>query len=174
MTDTVLYNILVSKLEKHGFDGYITEWIKELAVWSPSKSCSEQLSVQEETKWGDFPQQSVLGSVLLNIFVSDVVIEIEYSFSKFSSNTKPCCQHAVDMSTRPEGPCQASGVGLYKTQEVQQCQIWSPAPELGQSQAQIQVGQEMDWEQLWGEGLGAFVSWKALHEVAVCTCNPKS
>ncbi|GAB0178700.1 mitochondrial enolase superfamily member 1 [Grus japonensis] len=48
--DTVPHNILVSKLERHGFDGWMDHSVdKELAGWSHSKSCGQRLNVQVET-----------------------------------------------------------------------------------------------------------------------------
>ncbi|GAB0178366.1 mitochondrial enolase superfamily member 1 [Grus japonensis] len=47
--DTVPHNILVSKLERHGFDGWMDHSVdKELAGWSHSKSCGQRLNVQVE------------------------------------------------------------------------------------------------------------------------------
>ena len=45
--DTVPHDILVSKLERHGFDD------KELAGWLHAKSCGQWLNAQVETsdKW---------------------------------------------------------------------------------------------------------------------------
>ena len=47
------------------------------------------------------------------------------------------------------------------------------ASEARQSQAQMQVGQRMAWEQLWGEGFGSADWWEIQHELAVCTYSPE-
>ncbi|GAB0190291.1 mitochondrial enolase superfamily member 1 [Grus japonensis] len=47
--ETILHDILVSKLERHGFDGWTTRWIRNWLDGHTQESCNQWLDIQVET-----------------------------------------------------------------------------------------------------------------------------
>ncbi|GAB0175925.1 mitochondrial enolase superfamily member 1 [Grus japonensis] len=86
--DTVPHDILVSKLERHGFDGWTTRWIRNWLDGRTQKSCGQRLNIQVENS--DEWHSSGVQQALFNIFVGDMDSGIECTRSKFADDTKPC------------------------------------------------------------------------------------
>ncbi|KAJ7416689.1 rna-directed dna polymerase from mobile element jockey-like [Pitangus sulphuratus] len=90
----VLHDILVSKLERHGFNGWTSQWVRNWLDCHTQRAVVNGLMPKRTSVMRDIPQGSVLGPALFNIFVSDMDRRIECTLSQFANDIK--LQGAID------------------------------------------------------------------------------
>jgi len=86
----LLHDIFLSKLERHGFDGWNTQWIRNwLDCHTPGTVVSSLMSKWRPVTSG-IPHRSVFGLPLFNLFVCDMDNGIACTLRKFVDDMKLC------------------------------------------------------------------------------------
>ena len=81
---------LFKRLESHGIDGNLLDWIKQWLSGRRQRVCINREYSDRKDATSGVPQGSVLGPVLFTIYINDLDVSLVSKIGKFADDTKLC------------------------------------------------------------------------------------